>query len=98
MVVYMFCTVTESCWEKIFSLKSGYCSKILSEVCYITVLVYGLRKKKSPEIPAALITTTHKTSYHINALSGLIWDFMQITVTVSVHMYTMMNAGFITEQ
>jgi len=50
-------------------------------------------KKKYPVIPVALITTINKTSYHIKALSGLTRDFMQITVTVSVHIYTMVNAG-----
>lgn len=94
MVVYMFCTVTESCWEKAFSLTSGYCSKI----CVRMFVTYWYQfmvseKKKYPVIPVALITTINKTSYHIKALSGLTRDFMQITVTVSVHIYTMVNAG-----
>jgi len=67
-------------------------------VCYVLLLIYGLRNKKSPVFPDAVITTIHKTSYHIKALSGLTWDFMQITVTVSDHIYTMMNTSFITEQ
>ena len=66
-------------------------------MCYVLILVFGL-KKKSPVIPVALITIVHKTSYQMKALSGLTWDFIQMAVTVSVHIYTMMNAGFIAEQ
>jgi hypothetical protein len=83
-----------------FSHKWVLLKKSVSEcVLHISISLWSQGgKRKSPVIPVALITTIHKNSYHIKALSGLTWDFMQITVTVSAHIYTMMNAGFITEQ
>lgn len=81
----------------IFSHKWVLFKNLCQNVCYVLILVFGL-KKKSPVIPVALITIVHKTSYQMKALSGLTWDFIQMAVTVSVHIYTMMNAGFIAEQ
>jgi hypothetical protein len=61
------------------------------------------QKKKSPIIPAALRTIIHKTSFHVKALSGLMWNFMQIPNCECSHIHYderrlhhwTMNVGFI---
>jgi len=42
-----------------FSHKWVLLKNLCQNVCYVLVLVYGLRKKKSPVIPVALITTIY---------------------------------------